>query len=180
MSTSESFATKSFPDKVKNIFEVSHVRAQKVLEIAQGGIIQILLSLIFGYLIDKKIVPAYDKNESFSKTLSLFMLTSALIYIYIYYSEKIAMLVPFLFHYTDDYISNRDAELSFGGAIGQGIVLFEVMDNYAERLRIVVRKFNEWAGVKKKEEDDEEEETEGGNEKKKKKKIKYINVVRRS
>lgn len=63
------------------------------------------------YLIDKKMVPLYDEKESFRTSLKWFMITSTLIYIYIYiyHSEKLAMLIPFLFHYTDDYIPNRDA-----------------------------------------------------------------------
>jgi len=179
MSTSEAFARRSFSDKLKNIFEVSHIRTQKLLEIAQGGLTQIFLSFLFGYYIDKKIIPHYDENESIEMSTIWFILTSILIYLYIYYSEKISMLVPFLFHYTDDYIPSRDAEVSFGGAIGQGIVLFEVMSNYAERLQVVIKHFNKKMDGKKTTDSEEESEEESEEAKEGKRKLKYINFIRR-
>jgi hypothetical protein len=123
----------NFSGKVKNILTMDSIRAQKLLEIGQFTAIAMALGFVLSYAIEK-LFPAYDATKS-AKRIALELLGQALVIGFVtYYIRKIIRLVPFLFKFTDNYVSSLKGESTFGLTIGLGIVMVANMANFRAKI----------------------------------------------
>lgn len=131
--------------RLHNIFEFSHIRIQKILEMSQEGFVSFCLSLIVGVLFNRYSF-SLNKNEDIIIIIFKILFELLLLIILFYYLRKFVMLFPFLFHYTNSYIPSRpssDGEGLLGKTIAMAIVFGNILDKLKEKIKFVSRFLNQ-------------------------------------
>ena len=133
----------TFSEEVKSLFEVSHIRIQKLLEMAQGAIEVVILSLFVGSLINYF---SFDliTNESLTTVLFKIIVEVIVIIVAIYYVRKMTKLIPFLFHYTKSYIPGRpssDGENMIGKTIAFAVVFLGTLEKTKTKIKYFSKQF---------------------------------------
>lgn len=124
-------------ERINKLIDMSHIRCQKLLEISQYVIIYFIIGLFAGIFLEKLFPKDDDISVKTKSTFLLFLLiliqsiTYAIISFYIY---KIARIVPFLFHYTKDYIPSLKNESIFGGTVALSIIFYSMQTSLIKRI----------------------------------------------
>ncbi|ARF09077.1 hypothetical protein Catovirus_2_26 [Catovirus CTV1] len=117
--------------------DVSAIRVQKLLEISQYAIIYLFVGLVFGIFLEF-IFPKDNietvKQKSTAELVFLVSIQVITIAIVSFYIHKIALLVPFLFKFTDDYIPGYKDEYKVGGGIALAIVFISSQPSLIVRM----------------------------------------------
>ena len=103
----------------ESVFEISHVRAQKLLDMSQNIGEIAILALPLGMLINKA-TPELDKTKPQWQIMIEVIVHLMILIISVYYLRKIGLIIPFLFNYTDSYVIGRkssDGENLIGPSI---------------------------------------------------------------
>lgn len=115
----------------------SAIRVQKILEISQYALIYLLVGLLLGIFLEF-IFPKDNqetvKNRSTVELIFLVSIQVVTIAVVSFYIHKIALLVPFLFKFTDDYIPGYKEEYKIGGGIALAIVFISSQPSLIVRM----------------------------------------------
>lgn len=115
----------SVQDRWNKLTDSSSIRIQKILEISQYAIIYLFVGLIMGIFLEYLFPKDNSMTVKERSTIELIFLVSVQVVsvaIVSFYIHKIALLVPFLFRFTDDYIPGYKDEYKIGGGIALAIV----------------------------------------------------------
>ena len=129
-----------FDKRIKSLFEISHIRIQKLLHLGQHGSITTLISIIFGKILNKYTFEL-NSNEPYYLTLIKTILETTLIIISIYYINKISKTIPFIFKYTKNYNPVRkstDGENLIGIPVAIGLVFSVALKKTKDKLSYLV------------------------------------------
>ena len=125
---------------LKSLFEISHIRFQKLLHLSQHGSITALITILFG-----KIINYYTFNLNFNEHYVTILVKTILeiifIIIAVYYINKIAKIIPFLFRYTKSYKPFRqssDGENLMGIPITIAIVFSVALKKTQDKLEYLI------------------------------------------
>lgn len=115
----------------------SAIRVQKLLEISQYAVIYLFIGLMVGIFLE--FIFPKDNEETVKKrsTLELVGLVTiqvVAIAIISFYITKIALLIPFLFQFTDDYVPGLKEEYRIGGGIALAIVFISSQPSLIARI----------------------------------------------
>lgn len=129
--------TLSFRERVDKLVDISEIRIQKILEISQYAVIYLFIGLFFGISFEF-IFPGdtieSSNNKSIYELIFLIIIQVICIAITVFYIHKIALLVPFLFKFTDDYIPGYKDEYKIGGGIALAIVFISSQPSLIARI----------------------------------------------
>ena len=121
----------------EKLTDSSAVRIQKLLEISQYAVIYLFIGLVVGIFLEF-IFPKDNeetvKNRSTLELVGLVTIQVIAIAIISFYITKIALLVPFLFQFTDDYIPGLKEEYRIGGGIALAIVFISSQPSLIVRI----------------------------------------------
>tara|TARA_Y100000389_G_scaffold204987_1_gene261646 strand:- start:2287 stop:2682 length:396 start_codon:yes stop_codon:yes gene_type:complete len=92
----------------ESVFEISHVRAQKLLDMSQHVTEIAVLAFPVGLLINK-VAPELDETKPQWQIMAEIIAHLIILIISVYYVRKISLIVPFLFNYNDSYIVGRSS-----------------------------------------------------------------------
>jgi hypothetical protein len=126
------YANKTFKEKLDNLFEISDVRAHKLLEMIQYGLIMMFLSFIIGTATDK-FIGKFDKYKSIWRSILIISIQAIIIIVVYYYINKIVLLFPFVLRYSDSYVQDMQGETSTWGIILFGIFFMFSQKNFYKR-----------------------------------------------
>jgi hypothetical protein len=116
------------------------VRASKLLEIIQSVLVIFVIAFYAGSAIDRFFAPA-SENMSNMELMRDLGLQLALIVVSAYYIKKIAVLIPFMFSLTSEYVPSKKGEATFGSAIAMAIIFVSVQKNFASKISLLQRRF---------------------------------------
>lgn len=115
----------------------SAIRVQKLLEISQYAIVYLFIGLALGIFLEfifPKDTSETVKNKSTFELMGLVAIQVIAIAIISFYITKIALLIPFLFKFTDDYIPGYKDEYKIGGGIALAIVFISSQPSLIARM----------------------------------------------
>lgn len=124
-------------ERFEKLTDTSAIRVQKLLEISQYAVIYLLIGLVLGIFLEFIFPPDNMETASQKSTAELIFLVSVqvmTIAIVSFYIHKIALLVPFLFRFTDDYIPGYKDEYKIGGGIALAIVFISSQPSLIARI----------------------------------------------
>lgn len=133
---------KLFKEEVSSLFEVSHVRIQKILHMFQNAILTIIISIYVGGLINK---PFTELNRVKSDVVMIGEITLQimLVILAVYYIRKFTRLVPFLLHYTKSYDPehrSKDGEGLIGATIAFALAFFSTQTKIKDKIKYIAEK----------------------------------------
>ena len=131
------FISKYFFQRVSSILEVSNIRFQKILHIAQLAFFALVLSLIVAPLYNYIIFPL-NKEEDYWKIFTKLSIEVCILVILLYYVRKITLILPFLFQYSKDYDpehKSSDGESLIGNTIAMAIVFATVQTKLKDKVK---------------------------------------------
>lgn len=126
-------------DKLNSIFEISHIRIQKILEMSQEGFVSFFLSIFVAIIFNRYSFPL-NTNENITVITFKVLFELICLIIIFYYLRKFIMLVPFLFHYTKNYIPSRpssDGEGLLGKTIAMAIVFGSILEKLKTKIKFI-------------------------------------------
>ena len=97
---------KHISKKLKSLFEINHIRFQKILEMSQDTLVTFAFSVLAATTFNKYSFN-YIEGEKDHIILTKLLIELIVLIIVLYYLRKIIMVVPFLFKYTKNYIPGR-------------------------------------------------------------------------
>lgn len=124
-------------ERFDKLTDTSAIRIQKLLEIAQYAIIYLVIGLILGIFLEfifPKDNPESVKQRSTLDLCFLVAIQVIAVAIVSFYITKIALLIPFLFRFTDDYIPGYKDEFRIGGGIALALVFISSQPSLIVRL----------------------------------------------
>lgn len=124
-------------DRIDSIFEISHIRIQKILEMSQEGFVSFFFALFIAIIFNRYSFPL-NTNENIAIITFKVLFELICLIIIFYYLRKFVMLVPFIFHYTNDYIPSRPSS-DGEGLLGKTIAMAIVFGNILERLKTKIK-----------------------------------------
>tara|TARA_B110000046_G_C13023103_1_gene412322 strand:- start:1943 stop:2347 length:405 start_codon:yes stop_codon:yes gene_type:complete len=125
---------------LKSLFEISHIRFQKLLHLSQHGSITALITILFGKIINKYTFEL-NFNEQYFTILVKTIIEIIFIIISIYYINKITKIVPFLFKYTKNYKPfhhSKDGENLIGIPVSIAIVFSVALKKTKDKLNYLI------------------------------------------
>jgi hypothetical protein len=130
-----------FYTQLSKVFDFSLIRAQKLVETVQFAAIYIIFGMAVGITLEK-IFPKENQNTLDSmpswKLYSLFFLRMSLIVIFSFYIRKIATLIPFVLHVTDDYISGY----KLGGSLMLTFSLYKTQPSFVGMIDQIAKRWS--------------------------------------
>lgn len=90
----------------ESVFEISHVRAQKLLDMSQNVTEIAVLAFPVGLLINKA-APELDETKPQWQIIIEIIVHLMVLIIGVYYIRKISLIIPFFFNYNDSYVVGR-------------------------------------------------------------------------
>lgn len=104
--------------KIQTIVDMSDIRIQKLLEISQSAVSYFFVGFTVGIFLETLLPKVtHVKQMSTSKILFALILRFIILSIAVFYIHKIVQLIPFIFHYSDNYIPGIRGESKFGGTV---------------------------------------------------------------
>lgn len=128
-------------EKWSKLTDITDIRIQKTLEMVQYSIVFAMISLVMGLLLEysfPKDTPETAKERSTGYLLVLIIIQLILAVIMSSYIPRIALMVPFLFQYTDDYIPGLKKEYMTGGAVAISLVFYSSISSLYTRTRELI------------------------------------------
>ena len=132
----------NFNKNLMSLTEISHIRFQKILQMAQGVLVVSVLALVLGSLINKYSFPLNVNDPTIIIFLKS-MFEILVVVIFIYYIRKFTMLIPFLFKYTKDYNPyhvSKDGESLIGKTIAFAVIFSTLITKTKKKLSYVSTK----------------------------------------
>lgn len=132
----------NFNKNLMSLTEISHIRFQKILQMAQGVLVVSVLALVMGSLINKYSFPLNVNDPTIIIFLKS-MFEILVVVIFIYYIRKFTMLIPFLFKYTKDYNPyhvSKDGESLIGKTIAFAVIFSTLITKTKKKLSYVSTK----------------------------------------
>lgn len=125
---------------LERLVRFDSIRASKLLEMVQNGIIIFFLAFFIGSFIDKQFKSA-DENMSNSELVLNIVLQFAVILIAAYYIRKIAEAIPFLLSISSSYVSNMKGESSAASAFACSLIFVSIQRNFAAKLGLLKSRY---------------------------------------
>lgn len=125
---------------LKSLFEISHIRFQKLLHLSQHGSITALITILFGKIINKYTFDL-NFNEQYFTILVKTIIEIIFIVISVYYINKITKILPFFFKYTKNYKSfhrSKDGENLIGIPVTIAIVFSVALKKTQDKLTYLI------------------------------------------
>jgi hypothetical protein len=137
---SESFLEKQ--DSFKSLIRFDKIRASKLLELIQDGLIIFTLAFIIGSFLDKffKINKPDDEISNTRLVLEV-VLQFSIIIVLAYYIGKIAQTIPFVLSLTPDYESNLKGEASSSAGLAMTIIFVGIQKNFLYKIGLLRKRF---------------------------------------
>jgi hypothetical protein len=137
---SESFLEKQ--DSFKSLIRFDKIRASKLLELIQDGLIIFTLAFIIGSFLDKffKINKPDDEISNTRLVLEV-VLQFSIIIVLAYYIGKIAQTIPFMLSLTSDYESNLKGEASSSAGLAMAIIFVGIQKNFLYKIGLLRKRF---------------------------------------
>lgn len=119
------------------------IRASKLLEMIQGGIIIFAIAFYVGSLIDRFFnnLIVVDDNMSNAGLIGVLLGQLAVIIVTAYYIKKVSATIPFFFSLTDDYKSNMKGEANFSGGLATAIIFVSTQSSFLAKISILRKRF---------------------------------------
>lgn len=118
------------------------IRASKLLEMVQNGVIIFFLAFFVGSFIDKQFKSA-DESMSNSELVMNIILQFVVIIVAAYYIRKIAEAIPFMLSVSDDYVSNMKGESAGASAFACSLIFVSVQHNFGSKLNLLKQRFSQ-------------------------------------
>lgn len=109
------------------------IRIQKLLEMGQYAIIYLIISMVICRLLNKLLPSDTEetvKRRSTPELLILVFIETILFTWTIYYVGKITRVIPFLFHLTPEYESDKHAEIVHSSGVVSAVFCMRFMTNF--------------------------------------------------
>ena len=131
-----------FLEKLNSIFEFSLIRLEKLLHMAQISFFGLILSITSAPILNKYSFKLDENEETYIIFLKL-SLEMVLLIIVLYYIRKLTKLVPFLFHFSNEYNPIRkssDGEALVGNTVAMAIVYANFLSNLKDKIKFLGNK----------------------------------------
>lgn len=128
-----------FFEKLNSIFEISTIRLQKILHMAQIAFFGLLLSITSAPLLNKYSFVLKEKEETYKIFLKL-SFEMIILVIILYYIRKITKMIPFLFHFSKEYNPIRkssDGESLVGNTVAMAIVYANFLTKLKDKIKFI-------------------------------------------
>jgi len=115
--------------KLRSVFEINHIRLQKIMEMSQDTIVAFIVSLMAATFFNKYSFN-FNLNEDNPTILAKTLVEFVILIIVLYYVRKLISVIPFLFKYTTNYIPGRpssDGEGLLGKVVTVAIVFSTIL-----------------------------------------------------
>ena len=135
----KSFNPRLFKEEIDSLFEISHIRVQKILHMFQNAVLTIIISSYVGGFINKPF-PGLRPNQSHASIILEVSLQIMAVIFSIYYIRKTTRLVPFLFNYHssyDPYHTSKDGEGLIGATIAYALAFFSTQTKIKDKIRYI-------------------------------------------
>ena len=134
-------STEKFNNATNKFFRFDKVRASKLLELIQTGIVLFIICLILGSYFDN-FFPILDNNCSNIELISQTALQLSVNIILIYYIRKISEEIPFMFSLTDEYVSNGKGEQVLASMLMIGVIFYKPQISFQKKLTLIQERFS--------------------------------------
>ena len=123
--------------RLKRFLRFDLVRASKLIEIVQSAVIILVLAFFVGTFIDSFWAVTDEEAAEFSHWQLAGSIFSQFLVIVVtsYYIHKIALVIPFYFSLTKDYVPAKKNEPHIGSNIAMSIIFITVQQNFVRKLR---------------------------------------------
>ena len=135
---------KHISKKLKSLFEINHIRFQKILEMSQDTLVTFAFSVLAATTFNKYSFN-YIEGEKDHIILTKLLIELIVLIIVLYYLRKIIMVVPFLFKYTKNYIPGRpssDGEGLLGKVVTMAIVFSTILTKLKKKISYISNNLN--------------------------------------
>ena len=134
------YKMEQYKTNVQRLFRFDLIRASKLLEIVQFGVITFFLAFYIGSWMDS-IFPEVSEKTSNADLVRDLILQLALLLIVAYYIKKIAEVIPFLFSLSKEYKPSYKGEAAFGSAIAMVIMFASVQRKFLDKINLFKARF---------------------------------------
>ena len=141
----EKDALKTFKMRLHSLFRFDEIRVMQIMENIQYGLIYSFLGFAFGTLIDS-LFPDFDEKAPVENTVLQVVLQAISVIIAVFYIQKIAKLVPFMFVLNWDLNGDGHVNtykpyraLEYNGNIAIGLVLLASQFNFIKKIDLISR-----------------------------------------
>lgn len=135
---------KYFNERFKKLITFDKIRIYKLLEIIQFIIIYTLLAIPISGLIED-IFPYSDNTKSTLRILIEILLQTITLGIIIFYIQKIAKLLPFIFHNDKTYKIHTTSE--YEGYTVLSVIFLGTQKNLLNKISILHKRMNDYVGL---------------------------------
>ena len=119
------------------------VRASKLLEIVQDGIIVFIIAFYVGSALDRFFNSIKPVNAQMSniELIGIVLAQFACILVLAYYIMKLVAVIPFFFSLSSQYVPGQKGEGAIGAGVAMAVIFVGVQSNFAAKLNILKSRF---------------------------------------
>ena len=119
------------------------IRASKLLEIVQDGIIVFVIAFYVGSLLDRVFNNIKPVNAAMTniELIGLILAQFACILVVAYYIMKLVAVIPFFFSLSSQYVSGQKGEGAIGAGVAMAVIFVGVQTHFASKVNILKSRF---------------------------------------